>query len=219
MKHLLLTVMILVPSMASAQSSILIQQPATEEAISAKAAEQCGEIHPTLRDYRRFVDSSSEESFRAQVFTSPRDGEACEKTRRDLRVYYCRYNVAWQSRPRAVFLGTDASGTPLSVRRAQDIAREPIRRIEESGLLVVTPERRARAEAEEQREVAEAMRRYQNDLAWENVALSVMATVESDYRQAFSLLTENECTHSNRAEGNDPIIDNPKPLTHGRPNF
>ena len=237
MKHFLLTLMVLVPSMASAQTIPEIiggaiadiigidavpstpNAQAIAESISGEMAEKCGEIYQTLRDYRR-ADLGGREIQPSDVFSSPRDGEACEVTRRDLRVYYCRYNVAWFARPRAVFLRTDASGTPLSVRRIQDTPANAwqVADFDARPRPGVLEELQRLREAEKQRAIARARQDYQRRLERENVALSMVANVESDYRQAFSLLTENEC-RSNRAEGNDPIIDNPRPLTHGRPEF
>ena len=235
MKHLLLTLMVLVLSMASAQtipeiiggaiadiigSDAVPSTPnaqAIAESISGEMAEKCGEIYPTLRDYRRANLGREIQPF--DVFLSPRDGEACEVTRRDMSVYRCRYNVAWGARPREILLRTDASGTPLSVRRIQDTPASAwqVADFDARPRPGVLEELQRLREAEKQRAIAEARQDYQRDLERENVALSMVANVESDYRQAFSMYTENKCDAGFLPEI-DRII-NPRPLTHGRPDF
>ena len=247
MKYLLLlTTLIAAPSMASAQTipdlinDILNEivggdggdsglsapnSQAVADDLSAFIDERCGAILPTLRAYREADLGRELQAFDVFPSLSPAE-EACRVINRHIDVYSCRYRVAWNNRPEASRLATDASGTPRTVIRLQELSSNSFA-VRDCNILLPDEDKstcfdnprggveqleRLR-EAARQRQILEARQHYQDGLVLESVALSLLPEHAADYREALSVLTTmNGCGLN--GPPNERIL-NPGPLTRG----
>ena len=156
------------------------------------AAQSCPELQPTLRDYhiQKFGESYVNGN---GIIPESRDGEMCEKTRYDLRTYFCR----WRNAKGTVnnhhlrrLTKTDASGVPIIVKQAQ----------------ASNPRQIVGGEAGKQRSIDGAWENYKGFRSEFLTAEKDMRQAESGYRKAAANLTKDGCTNGIFSKGRDPIL-------------
>ena len=156
------------------------------------AAQDCKELQPTLLDYHiqkfgeAYVNGSG-------IISEPVDSEMYEKTRYDLRVYFCRWSKAEKtvnSHYIRQMTETDTLGVPIILKQEQ--ARNP---------------RQVGGEAAKQRNIDGAWRSYNKFRSEFLTAEEDMRQAESGYRKVAANLTKDGCTQSIFAKGRDPILE------------
>lgn len=153
------------------------------------SAESCGEVQPTLRDYR--IQEMGESYVNGNgLFPMISDSEACEKIRYDLRVHHCRHKDAKEAADswhRRDIIKTE-NGIPVIVKQAMN------RRV-------------VGGQAAKDRSIARARELYAKTLAETKEVQAAMTKAKAEYLEAHRLLAANSCGRGIFADGSDPFID------------
>ena len=157
------------------------------------AAQKCGELQPTLRDY--WIQAYGESYVNGNgLIPEPSDSEACENIRYDLKTHYACWSDARKlSKPsgyRQILQRSD-TGMPRIVQQAikyRDRGTD------------------ADIRAERERAVRDARKLYSDTLAKKKRGEAGMAQAKVAYLAVYSRLAENDCDRGIFV-GRDPIID------------